>query len=48
MRLHAGVAELVDALRSERSRGNPVEVQILSPAPEWKIEHDKFPYEALA
>jgi non-canonical purine NTP pyrophosphatase (RdgB/HAM1 family) len=26
------VAELVDALRSERSRGNPVEVQILSSA----------------
>lgn len=31
---HAVVAELVDALRSGRSRGNPVEVQVLSTAQE--------------
>ena len=29
----AGVAELVDALVSGTSGGNPVEVQVLSPAP---------------
>ena len=30
---HAEVAELVDALASGVSRGNPVEVQVLSSAP---------------
>ena len=29
----AGVAKLVDALRSGRSGGNPMEVQVLSSAP---------------
>jgi hypothetical protein len=33
----AGVAKLVDALRSGRSGGNPMEVQFLSPALEKNV-----------
>ena len=32
---HAEVAELVDALASGASGGNPVEVQVLFSAPRW-------------